>query len=219
MATRPASPPHSFPSSIQAFLRNLLQDDSCLGHTLLQFLMVSEDPNYLHNNETLQMIYIECIDISLGKLEGRVSSNIRLSEGDHSIDKHVEQICNFLSLIDPAPDMTRVIKGVDRVLLKLIQFKHPAGEGGVALFTAEMIYSCIIGRGSPILIRRFQDIEEFHRSSDNNNEGAEPMTSENSKKYWKNEFYLSMKEKQHFLERTMVRQKSLSICYLFVLPF
>lgn len=199
MATRPSSPPHSFPSSIQAFLRTLLQEDSCLGHTILQFLTVTEDPNYLHNNETLQMLYIECIDISLNRIEVSVSSASR-----DAIDQHVEQVRGFLSLIDPIPDMTRVIKAIDRVFLKLIQFKHPSVEGGWELFTPETIYSCIIGRSSPILVRRLQDIEEFRRSSDDN-EGVESTVSYNdSNQYWKKEFYLSMKEKQHFLERTMV---------------
>ena len=176
---------------------------------------MDNDPIYLQNNETLQLLYIECIDISLTRIER--CSNERSGVGV-SVDKEIECVCTSLSLIDPAPEMTRVVKNVDRVLSKLLQFRNPLASGGVVSFSPETIYSCIIGRSSPLLVQRFQDIEEFYQASQN--EGVELSVMEASEDYWKNEFYQSMKHKQHFLERVMVgiyRQSCVHrLIYLFV---
>ena len=202
MTPRPSSPPHLLPSSIQGFLRTLLQLNPCLGHALLQSLTVLDNPNYMSNNETIQLLYIECIDISLGKIDGRIHDDTIQSTEGVSTKNEVECICNWLSLIDPTPEMTRVVKSIDKIFSKLMQLKS-CDDDTVNIFNSELIYSCIIGRSSLLLVQRFQDIEQFLQSN-LNNEGAELDVIKNSDKYWKNEFYLSLKQKQHFLERVMV---------------
>ncbi len=202
VTSRPASPPHLIPSSIQGFLRTLLQLNPCLGHALLQSLTITDSPNYIQNNETLQLLYIECIDISLGKIDGRIHDDTVQSDKGVATNNEVECICNWLSLIDPTPEMTRVVKSIDRIFSKLMQLKS-CDDDSVNLFNSELIYSCIIGRSSFLLVQRFQDIEQFLRSNQNN-EGVELNVIEDSDEYWKKEFYLSLKQKQHFLERVMV---------------
>lgn len=201
--TGQATPLHSMPNSVLGFLKTVLHSDPCLGHTLFQSLTIRDNPNYLHNNETVQLLYAECIDASLGRIEGCGSDTSLQSKGGVSIEKEVEYICTCLSLIDPAPEMTKVVKSVDRILLKLVRMKDPTNsEGGERMFPSEVIYGCIIGRGSSLLVQRFQDIEEFLWV--NKGEGKPPSSDECGYQYWKNEFYLSVNQKQHFLERVVV---------------
>ena len=199
MVPRPVSPPHVFPSSIQGFLRTLIQTNPALGHAVLSALTISGSPHYLSNNETLQLLYIECIDISLGKIEGIIDE-----EADPSVDKEVNCICDYLSLLDPTPEMTKVVKNVDRIFLKLMELKRPFNNVGLDHpFKPKLIYSCLVGRSSPLLVQRFQDIEEFLRVSQESDE-VDVMESLESGKYWKSKFYRATKQKQHFLETALV---------------
>lgn len=172
-----------------------------LGHAIFNALTITDSPtHYLPNNEALQLLYIECIDISLGKIEGLVDEGAE----SVSIDEEVNHICNFLSLLDPTPEMTKVVKSVDRILLKFVELKQPLDDVGmVCLFKPELIYSCLIGRSSPLLVQRFQDIEEFLRINQEK-DGGDEMEVLESGEYWKDKFYLALKQKHHFLETVMV---------------
>ena len=163
-------------------------------------------------------MYIDCIDTSLSKIETEgeeVESHVGVVE---DLNDKVEHIYNMLSLMDPWPEMTRMIKNVDRVLLKLLQSGlSRGGENEVAgvVFKPEIIYSCLIGRSSPILIQRYQDIEEFLgvdlvQDTSVYQEVESERHVLNSNDYWKTEFYRALKEKQHFLERIIVRIVHLS---------
>ena len=187
-------PLHTFDNNIKTFLRSVLMASPSLAHTLILYLTIRESPrfsNYLHNNEILQTLYIECIDVYWSKLEKLYSV-----ENNEEKDNLIDKIHLMLSLIDPQPEMSRLLTRLDNLLVKLLQ--STIKNDGSLVFTFESIYSCFIGRALPTLIQRLQDIEYHICSRVDKSEGVAVIER------WKDEFYKCVKERQHFLERTMV---------------
>ena len=177
-----------------------------MAHVLISYLTVANRPHYLTNNELLQLLYIDCIDVYFGRLEKlcRRASSTEDPNLHKEISELSSKIHSILSLVDPLPDMTRFFKRLDSTLVKLIQldFKNPAKEG---LFTFSSVYSCFLGRSSPMLIQRLQDIEEFlkgHSGGQAEEEVAKEYSSNEER--WEAELYKTLRSNHHFLERIMV---------------
>lgn len=189
-------PLHTFHTTIQSFLRSVLYSNLSLGHVLISYLTVRERPHYTSNNELLQCLYIDCVDHYWGKLE-KASRKVDTNYNSKIVDL-ADKIHGMLSLIDPQPDMSRFLKRLDNVLIKLLQSDSQSCEGKL-LFTFHSLYSCFLGRSNTILIQRFESIEEIMKDvSDDINS---PSTGED---YWRQELFRALKNKQHFLERIMV---------------
>lgn len=149
----------------------------------------------------LQLLYLDCIDILWDKLE-KLKDDRQQDMENTADDIHI-----MLSLIDPQPDMGEIFKRFDKLLVKLIESQFFVNNK--LLFSFESIYSCLIGRSSPILVQRFQDIEEYMKGSSNigGGEGEDDVERGvvTSEQQWRDEFYKALRGRQHFLERVMVR--------------
>lgn len=166
----------------------------------MRVLTVQDNPHYLANNQLLQLLYLDCVDVLWDKLE-KLKDDRQQDMENIADDIHV-----LLSLVDPQPDMGEVFKRFDKLLVKLIESQFIVDDK--LLFSFESIYSCLIGRSSPILVQRFQDIEEYMKGSGNigGGEGEDDVERGvvTSEQQWQDEFYKALRERQHFLERVMV---------------
>ena len=198
---------HTFHHTIQKFLLSVLQSDPSVAHVLISYLTVESRPHYLANNELLQSLYIDCIDIYWKKLEKRAhkASTSNDPKLQSSIVGLAEKIHHLLSLIDPQSDMSRFLNRLDNTLVKLIQLDF-VSSSGERLFTYSSVYSCFLGRSSPMLIQRFQDTEEYLKGYRRRQQWEElPVREEaSSEGRWEAELYKALRESQHFLERIMV---------------
>jgi zinc finger FYVE domain-containing protein 26 len=186
---------HTFNQTVLGFIRTLLLSHPPIAHSLISYLIIKDDPHYLPNNESLQLLYISCIDIYWSEIES--------CDDDVKKKELIDKINLMLSLVDPQGDMSKLLKKLDNLLVRLIQSQVKI-EDNLA-FTFESIYGCFIGRSSPILIQRFQDIEEFMKGYI----GKGPATivsrdeEDNNDDRWKVEFYKCLRKNRHFLEKTL----------------
>lgn len=150
----------------------------------------------------MQSLYIDCVDHYWGKIE-KLSRKGDTSERVTKMTKLSEKIHIMLSLIDPQPEMTRLLKRLDNIIVKLITMRTEENT----LFSFYSLYSCFLGRSNPILIQHFQEIEGYMKGScindkEFNRDGN--MDVHSSEENWRLELYKALRERQHFLERAMV---------------
>lgn len=171
---------------IPEFLRDVItMQNPSLGHALITSLTVaSSSSQYTANNETLQLIYIDCISECLEVLE-----NLKLSqegpendsdsqyESDHTssggvrltgsdCEKAMSMVYMLLSMVNGCPEMMRLTKKVETVFHTLLQASYPpvGGTSGDPIsFDTGRIYGCLLGRSNTFLISRLQEVEEFLR--------------------------------------------------------
>lgn len=219
------TPTHTFPSTVQAFIRSLVFASPPLGHALIISLTIRDNPTYLVNNETIQLIYIDCIDIHLKKILDSIETTTETtptttettpSTGGETVvsekDAKIHDVLEVLSLVDPSPEMSRIMKQLDKIFVVMLQIM----AGGKYLFSVESIYGVLIGRESQILVKRFQDVEEYLRKSvttvsqlspSEGGRGQDGRGQEvDHQQVWRERFYVSLREKQHFLERSLVSE-------------
>ena len=210
---------HLLPPNVISFLLQVLTKDPPLGHALISSLRASStNQHYVSNNESLQLLYLDCIENSLRELN--LPSRAAGSRGDDSqyeSDTHqhskpgdleeddekmrlVERVYTMLSFLDPTPNLSKVMIRLAKILEVLLQ-ASPA-DGGT-LFTREEIYSCFLGRSSPLLIRRLQEMEGFQRNAGDSAIEDEDREGEAALK-WKKVFFDALQKNQHFLENVMV---------------
>ena len=153
-----------------------------LGHSLINSLVVSGGSPYLANNESLQMVYIDCINEALDSLsQAKVaettendSSYDSQYESDHpssrtkgglfkECEKKVSFVYTILSLIDPSNEMSRVTNRLDRIFHTLLKTTFKVGADLTVRFDSGRVYACLLGRSSPLLINRFHEVEEYLR--------------------------------------------------------
>ena len=173
-----------FQSAVLSFLHNILVSKPTTGHALIQSLTAKESPSpaYLSNNEALQLLYVDAIHETLEailtlKLPSEVPETDSDSqyESDHTLTsvnqgrKSVTKECqrlmtlvyDLLSLMDPRADMGRVL--VDKLFVFLLKMNHQLGPDKFIRFDVSKIYSCLVGRSTPYLVRRLHEVEEYVR--------------------------------------------------------
>lgn len=168
---------------ILQFLHDVIASLSpTLGHALITSLMVQSGSSaYLANNESLQMVYVECINETLESLaQAKVSETADDSsydsqyESDHpssethkgvfkECEKKVAFVYTLLSLIDPSNEMTRITNRLDRIFHTLLKTTFKIGSGISLRFETGKVYACLLGRSSPLLINRLHEVEEYLR--------------------------------------------------------
>ena len=153
-----------------------------LGHALITSLVVPSGSAYLANNESLQMIYVECINETLDALAQTKVSEVADNdssydsqyESDHpssethkgvfkECEKKVAYVYTLLSLIDPSNEMTRITNRLDRLFHTLLKTTFKIGPGVSLRFDTGKVYACLLGRSSPLLINRLHEVEEYLR--------------------------------------------------------
>ena len=185
---------------ILTFLHDvIIMQDPALGHAIITNLTVfrhsscsaSLSSQHVNNNESLQLIYLDCIYKCLemldalsistaGGQEGNdsdsqyeseyaSSSSVMLGASERS-EKAVSMVYTLLSKIEALPGMMRLTKKIDTLFHTLLQASYPVSGGGtsvgrsapfVVVFDPGRIYSCLLGCSNGFLISRLHEVEEF----------------------------------------------------------
>ena len=178
----------------------------------------------------MQLLYLECIEDCLKQLHvlgegGGGGRGGGLSDSQYESDaaqqlyrvegysdeeeeeerrRLVDLIYTMLSFLDPTPNLSKVMARLEKILGLLLQL------GGA--ITREGIYSCFVGRSSPLLIRRLQDLEAFRRGGENGGDSWDTVTAgseeEREAARWRDVFFGALQDRPHFLEAVMVRDQS-----------
>lgn len=206
-------PGTTFPKACLQFLRNCLYENPSLGHAIIERLMCKGNKEFLANNQTLQGLFLKCI-------EGSLNSVIQNGEGmqtgvleNENLQQYQDLIYNLLSLMNPTSEMTEL--ELDRVFLRLLELK--GADPSFALFDSKKIYSCLLGRKTNYLIMQFQRVEEYMRKnqpkqlyvrslSNGNEEHNEVLTFKkaNKEEKWRYLFFETLYNNQHMLENVLV---------------
>ena len=209
---------HLLPPYVTSFLLQVLTKDPPLGHALVSSLLASStNQHYVANNESLQLLYLDCIEDSLKQLpvhsgggkeedsqyESDAYQHSQPKEEDDKEMRLVERVYTMLSFLDPTANLSKVMIRLEKILEVLLQASPTDGDT-TTLFTREEIYSCFLGRSSPLLIRRLQDMEGFQR-----NAGDSMDDEREAGLKWKKVFFDALQKDQHFLANVMV-----SLCML-----
>lgn len=214
---------HLLPPYVISFLLQVLTKDPPLGHALISSLRASStNQHYASNNESLQLLYLECIEDSLRRLNLPSRGGGKGEDSQYESDAHqhsqpkeendekmrlAERVYTMLSFLDPTANLSKVMIRLEKILEILLQASSTDGDI-TTLFTREEIYSCFLGRSSPLLIRRLQDMEGFQR-----NAGDSMDDEREAGLKWKKVFFDALQKDQHFLANVMV---SLSVCYYII---
>ena len=221
-----------FQSAVLSFLHNVLVSKPATGHALIQSLTAPDRHTNLVNNEALQLLYVEAIYESLEailqlKLPEAIETDsdsqyesdhtwTTTNQGQQNVTKECQRLTNLvydlLSLMDPKPDMTRV--AVDKLFVYLLELDHTLVPDRSIRFEPSKIYACLLGRSSPYLLKRLQEVEEYVRTG-GINRSADEKTSGWSLKLlremstsldWRGLFYHAYHDRKHFLECVLVRK-------------
>lgn len=169
-----------------------------LGHALIMSLTVPDSPAYIANNESLQLIYIECINDCLEMIT-KLKCVDSLDQ-DSSYDSQYESdqptsgqgrtqaeserltvmIYTLLALMDPTQDMVRLTKKIDGVFHTLLKMTCIISPQVKVQFETGRIYASLIGRSSPFLIKRLHDVEEYLRIHPGVDDTNIPMATDQS---------------------------------------
>ena len=228
-SSEPVSP---FQSAVLSFLHNVLVSKPATGHALIRSLTVPDSPARLANNEALQLLFMEAIRESLEAIlqlklpEALETDSDSQYESDHtwttaanqgrqSVTKECQRLTtlvyDLLSLMDPGADMGRV--SVDKLFVHLLEFSHRLGPDKTVRFEASKIYSCLLGRGCPYLVKRLHEAEEYVRSKEARSSGGvkssewslKVVRETSSSLDWRALFYHAYHDHKHFLESVLVR--------------
>lgn len=181
---------HQLPSILVSYLHDVITIlNPALGHALITNLTVtSSGSQYVHNNETLQFIYLDCINECLEVLDTLHVSDKQGNdsdsqyESDHAssgihltgteCEKAVSMVYLLLSMISGSPEMIRLTKKVDTLFHTLLQASYRVGTptGEPVRFDVGRMYGCLLGRSNTFLISRLQEVEEFLRLNRSSNE-------------------------------------------------
>lgn len=135
-------------------MKLLLNEDTQLGDEVIAQL-TGEGRSYLNNNQTLQKLYIESIEQHLQTVDSHVPLNT--DEGLDTICKQVHsKVYHLLSLMNPCSDMTELSPVLDMLFKDLLKRTKLKSHKQLDI---SKIYSCLIGRKTTYLIKKFFDIE------------------------------------------------------------
>ena len=226
-----------FQSAVLSFLHNVLISKPTTGHALIQSLTAQESPAYLANNEALQLLYVKAIHESLEAiLQLKLPSEVletdsdsqyesdhtltAINQGRRSVTKECQRLTtlvyDLLSLMDPRPEMARVM--VDKLFVYLLKMNHQLGPDKFIRFDVSKIYSCLVGRSTPYLVRRLHEVEEYVRvKASGGGGGGGGGASEKSSAWslkllgqtdgagdWRALFFHVYHDHKHFLECVLV---------------
>ena len=230
-----SEPASTFQSATLSFLYDVLVSRPATGHALIRSLTVP-NPAYLINNEALQLLYVEAINECLEAIlqlklpEGIETDSDSQYESDHTstntnqgrqnmtkeCQRLTDLVYDLLSLMDPQPDMSRV--SVDKLFVYLLELRHRIGPEKSVSFDASKIYSCLLGRSSPYLLKRLHDAEEYVRIREANGSTSagekrvatsawsmEMLKRTSTPQDWRALFYHTHHDHKHFLECVLVR--------------
>ena len=177
------------------------------------------------NNETLQLLHLDIASESIKKLrdvcargsnKGEVETHDSQGEfGRHTAieaaieavpltlengEKLREQVYQMLSLVNPYPEMNRAMKQIEGIFEQLLL---PLGGGVEPGFSLGAIYSCLIGRSSCLLARKFQEkvLKSLGTTAGDSLQEERGILEGD---YWKSVFHVLHHKREHFLEDVMV---------------
>ncbi|XP_038075266.1 zinc finger FYVE domain-containing protein 26-like isoform X2 [Patiria miniata] len=154
----PLSPnPHapSITDKIRAFLKVCLQRDTNPGHAIINHLRLpTSSRRHLPHNQSLQEVYVDCLTEDI--------SALRQAPGNR--EKLVARVYKVLSLMGPSRDMEDL--QLESLFLNLLDLTKPPHQ----LLRIQSLYSSLLGRGSPYLIRELCRIEGQERIQELNAE-------------------------------------------------
>ena len=197
---------------------NSLYENPTLGHAIINKLTCNNSNEFLANNQTLQGLFLKCIERSLNSLVASsdgVQADFFESEDQAKFQQNQDLIYDLLSLMDPTPEMTEL--KLDGVFLRLLELTVDAGlNQPISLFDSKKIYSCFLGRKMNYLIVEFQRVEEYVRK--NQTKQLQLKSSSNSeedhigasfrrvpdREKWRFLFFETLYSNQHMLERVLV---------------
>lgn len=170
-----------FSGLIVSFIHDVITTISpALGHALISSLSVPNSSAHMANNESLQLIYIECINDCLdllsklnsreGSLEPDYDSQYESDQptsGVRGTEKGCEKILSLiyslLSLLDPSHEMVKLTRKIDTIFHTLLRKTYVISENLKVSFETGQIYACLLGRSTPFLINRLHEVEEYLR--------------------------------------------------------
>ena len=208
----------TFSNPCLQFLRNCLYENPTLGHAIINKLTCKIRNELLANNQTLQGLFLKCIEGSLNTLvssiEG-VQPDFFESEDQAKFQQYQDLIYDLLSLMDPMPEMTEL--KLDGVFLRLLELTIDTGlNQPISLFDSKKIYSCLLGRKINYLIVEFQRVEEYVRknqtkqlqlkllSNDEEDHSGFAFRRVANKEKWRCLFFETLYSNQHMLEHVLV---------------
>ena len=232
-----------------SFIRDIVSVISpALGHALIQALTVPANPHYLSNNQLLQNAYVDCIRECLESLAA-ISSRDEFEtdssydsqyESDHAsgggvssahreCERLINSVYSLLALIDPVPEMSKLVKKLDSVFHSLLLSEFSVSPELPSLrFETGRIYSCLLGRSSSFLVNRLQEVEEYLRMKSSAESTAESQSVEqgrggkalslrslSSKEEWRDHFYEAIFDHKHILENVLVSELPSCLCLAF----
>lgn len=190
----------ALPSPLLTFLHDVItMQDPVLGHALITSLTVSQSSSFsaslssqhMINNESLQLVYLDCIykclevldALCVSAMEGRegndsdsqyesdyTSSSFAVVGASGRSEKAVSMVYTLLSMVEAKPGMMQLTKKIDTLFHTLLQARYPVSGGGTSVgrsgphvlaFDPGQIYSCLLGCSNGFLISRLHQVEEF----------------------------------------------------------
>ena len=177
--------------------------------------MCKVNNEFLANNQTLQDLFLKCIEGSLNSLVSSIEGVQPDFFENEDQAKFRELIYDLLSLMDPTPEMKEL--KLDRVFFRLLELTVDTGlNQPVSLFDSKKIYSCLLGRKINYLIVEFQRVEEYVRKNQTKQLQLKLLSSSEEdrsgfafrrvadKEKWRFLFFETLCSNQHMLENVLV---------------
>ena len=213
----------------------------------------------MSNNESLQFVYLDCLVECLDALDSlkcvtekpgndsdsqyesdHASSGGGVRQNAEACERAMGMVYTLLSMVDGSVEMMRLTKRVETIFHTLLKAEYNIGSGGPPVkFDVGRVYGCLLGRPTPFLISRLQEVEEYLRLNavcessvvaspgarhthtrllDVNKEvgaavgGRSPSPlGEVLREEWRNRFYSALFDHKHLLE--MVLERGLHLVY------
>ncbi len=219
-----------FSGLIVSFIHDVITTISpALGHALITSLSVPNSSAHMANNESLQLIYIECINDCLELVSKTNSRESSLEpdydsqyESDHptsgvgktkkGCEKILSLIYSLLSFLDPTHEMVKLTRKIETIFHTLLRKTYVISEDLKVSFETGQIYACLLGKSTPFLINKLHEVEEYlrmHPETDDAStlslqEAKKPsLTTQESVHEWRQRFYESLYDHRHLLETTL----------------
>ncbi|XP_071795779.1 zinc finger FYVE domain-containing protein 26-like isoform X2 [Asterias amurensis] len=140
---------------LRTFLKTVIQRDAHLGNSILHQLKLPASSRHHQHNQSLQQVYLDCIMEDV--------STLRQSRGD-DVAKIIARIYKVLSMLDPTENMKDL--QVELLFLNVLNLTRAPYN----LLRIPSLYSSLLGRDTPYLIKEFCRLEGRERIEELNGE-------------------------------------------------